>query len=47
MKRPQFAMGAEVHRWAAKVNAAFLDSDANMAPRGSGEQIGWAHLLEI
>jgi hypothetical protein len=47
MKRPQFAMGAEVHRWAAKVNAALLDSDATMAPWGSGEQIGWAHLLEI
>jgi hypothetical protein len=47
MTRAQFAMGAMAHRWAGKVNAAFLDSDATMAPRGDGEQIGWAHLLEI
>jgi hypothetical protein len=40
MKRAQFVVEEDIHRRAGKVNAAFPDSDANMAPRGTGGQIG-------
>jgi hypothetical protein len=47
MKRPQFVMGAEVHRWAAKVNARFSGFGRQYGAPGKRRTIGWAHLLEI